>query len=63
MSETKKLVEGNDTLFMKIEVDIPIEFQPFLEYIEIYFNCPPKDYLEVIIKREIQSRNSELGLF
>lgn len=63
MSETKKLVERTDTLYMKIEVEIPIEFQPFFEYIEIYFNLPPKDYLEFIIKREIGSRNSELGFF
>jgi len=63
MCETKKLMERNDSIYIKLEVELPIEYHPFFEYLELYFNQKPKTYLEFIIKREIESRNSELHFF
>ena len=46
-----------------IEIDLPEEFEKFFDYLDAYFSITRKEYLESIVKREINSRNSELGIF
>jgi len=47
----------------KIEIEIPSIYDKYFEYFELYFKIKKKFYLENIIKREIESRNDELGIF
>lgn len=48
---------------IKIEIELPDIFKKYFEYLELNFNIDKKEYLEGIIKEEINSRNDDLGLF
>ena len=48
---------------IKIEIDLPDDYEKYFEYLEVNFNIKKKEYLEEIIKKEINSRNDELGIF
>ena len=47
----------------KIEIELPSIYEPFFEYLKRYFWLNTKEYLEKVLTREIESRNSELGIF
>ena len=44
-------------------IELPDEFEIYLNYLELNFNIEKKEYLEGIIKDEINSRNFDLRLF
>jgi len=44
----------------KVEIEIPEEYKPFLDYIELNFGLKMKDYLKLIIETEIFSRLRDL---
>lgn len=45
------------------QIDLPDKYNKFFEYIKTYFPLTIKQYLEFIIIREIESRNTELHFF
>ncbi len=48
---------------LKIEIDIPDEFETFFDYLEGNFGLKRKAYIEHIVKQEIESRNLDLKIF
>jgi len=48
---------------IKVEIELLEEYKPYFEYLSSYFNLDPKEYIEDVIKKEIKSRNGDLGLF
>ena len=48
---------------IKIEIEIPDEYVEFFDYLEGYFGVKKKQYLEHIVKQEIDSRNRDLKVF
>jgi len=44
-------------------LELPDEFKKYFEYLELNYGIKIKEYIEQIIKDEINSRNSELGMF
>ena len=48
---------------IKIEIELPLDFEKFFRYLELNFGLKRKDYLEDIIKKEINSRNDDLNIF
>ena len=48
---------------IKIEIELPDIFKKYFDYLELNFNIKKMEYIENIIKKEINSRNDELGIF
>jgi len=48
---------------MKIEIELPDEFEEYFRYLKSNFNLQIKKYCENIIKNEVSSRNNELKIF
>lgn len=47
----------------KIEIEIPDEFEVYFKYLKSNFFISKKKYIESVIKKEINSRNDDLGIF
>ena len=48
---------------IKIEINLPEKYNKYFEYIEFYFGLKRKEYIENVIKKEIDSRNFDLKIF
>ena len=48
---------------IKIEIELPNNFQMFFDYLELNFGLNKKNYIEDLIQIEIKSRNEDLNLF
>lgn len=48
---------------IKVEIDIPEEFERFFEYFKLNFNISREKYCTERVKEEIISRNDDLNLF
>jgi len=48
---------------MKIEIDLPDEFEEYFEYLELNYGIKAQDYIKNIVKNEINSRNLDLKIF
>ncbi len=47
----------------KIEIELPDEYNKFLEYLEMYFFIDKEEYIKNIVESEILSRNLDLNIF
>jgi len=48
---------------MIIKITLPDEFEPFFEFLERDLGLKREDYINSALKREIRSRNEEIGIF
>jgi len=48
---------------LKIEIEIPDQYEEFFDYLEGNFGVEKKVYIEFIVKQEIESRNLDLNIF
>lgn len=48
---------------IKVEIDLPDEFEKFFEYLKINFFLGIQDYIRQIVETEVESRNSDLNIF
>jgi len=48
---------------IKIEIELPDKYEEYFKYFKTYFNISKKECIEIIIKKEIESRNDDLGIF
>ena len=56
-------VEKSEYGKIKIEIELPENYNKFFKYIELDFGMNAIEYAEMIIKNEIESRNYDLNLF
>ena len=50
-------------IIMKIEIDLPDEFEEYFEYLQLNYGIKIQDYIKKIVKDEINSRNIDLKIF
>jgi len=48
---------------IKVEIEIPDEFEPYFIYLSSNFFISKKKYIENLVKKEVNSRNDDLNLF
>ena len=46
-----------------IELNLPEEFEEYFKYFETNFFIKRKEYAENVVKKEVNSRNDDLGIF
>lgn len=48
---------------IKVEIEIPDEFEEYFKYLRSNFFVSKKKYIENVVKKEVNSRNDDLNLF
>ena len=48
---------------MMINITLPDDYELYFEFLERDLGLKREDYIETILKREIRSRNEEIGIF
>ena len=48
---------------LKIEIEIPDQYEEFFDFLEGNFGVKKKAYIEHIVKQEIESRNLDFKIF